>query len=347
VIDNPAPLDLDHVLHPAWLTAALSQRYPGVHITSVDRGPVISRVSTNARFRIHGELPDGLTPDLCVKGYFNEIGQQYAFLGAIESAFYRDLAPTAGVRTLKAVYADVDPATQHGVVITEDVVAQGAQFLDALSDYSPNHVAQSLSQLAKLHASTWRRDELLDARWLDSRAAGYTMTRGVAEITSNFTTAIGAGVPAAVRDPQRVFDGFNSVIAQHSNAPEWCVIHGDAHLGNWMLDGQGRPSLLDWQLVMRGPWYLDVGYHLASALPIEQRRQHEGDLLRHYLNELTAGGVPPIDEQTAWAGARVGMLYGFYLWAITLKVDPAITTELNTRLGTAVADHNVLQEVLG
>jgi hypothetical protein len=34
------------------------------------------------------------------------------------------------------------------------------------------------------------------------------------------------------------------------------------------------------------------------------------------------------------------MLYGFFLWAITLKVAPPVTTEMLRRLGWAVADHD-------
>lgn len=344
---DPAPQDLDQVLTPEWLTEALSQQYPGTLVTAITPGPVISRVSTNARFQVHGHLAEGLDPNLCIKGYFNETGKPFGFLGGIEGSFYRDLAASTGIRTLKSVYAGVDSQTHHGVVITEDVVVQGAEFLDALSDYSVDQLADSLGELAKLHSSTWQRPELQTARWLDSRAAGYTLTRGVKEITDNFTSSVGAGVPAEVRDPQRVYDGFKTLIERHGGDPQWCVVHGDAHVGNMYLDAKGRPSFLDWQLIMRGPWYFDIGYHIGSAIPVDVRREHEGELVRHYLDRLAAGGVPPIDEDQAWAGVRLGMLYGFYLWAITYKVDPAITTELNTRLGTAVADHNVLQEALG
>ena len=43
----------------------------------------------------------------------------------------------------------------------------------------------------------------------------------------------------------------------------------------------------------------------------------------------------------AWLGVRRGVLYGFFLWGITLKVDPAVTSKLLERLGTAAADHDV------
>ena len=59
------------------------------------------------------------------------------------------------MRTLRSVYADVDPTTRHGVVITEDVVAQGATFLDSHSPYTPDQAADSLAQLANLHVATW------------------------------------------------------------------------------------------------------------------------------------------------------------------------------------------------
>ena len=46
------PATLDEVLSPEWLTAALAQRFPGIEVTTVTAGPVVSRLSTNARFTI-------------------------------------------------------------------------------------------------------------------------------------------------------------------------------------------------------------------------------------------------------------------------------------------------------
>jgi hypothetical protein len=43
---------------------------------------------------------------------------------------------------------------------------------------------------------------------------------------------------------------------------------------------------------------------------------------------------------------RLGMVYGFFLWAITLKVAPPITTAMLERLGHAVADHEAYGAVL-
>jgi hypothetical protein len=343
------PTTLDEVLSPAWLSAALGRRFPGIAVTKVIPGPVISRVSTNARFRIEcaGGVPDGLSPDLCAKGYFTESGQGSNQAGEIEARFYRDLAEKTGMRTLRSVFADFDPETGRNVVITEDVVARGGVFTDARSDYTPEQTAQSLEELAKLHAATWSRAEYSDTPWLESRLRGYTMVRGIEDIRFNFEGPIGARVPERMRDSRRLYDVYLALADLARSATPWCVIHGDPHVGNLFLERGGRPAFLDWQLVQRGPWYIDVGYHIGSALGVDERRKHEAALVRHYLDRLAAAGIDVPTWDDAWLGIRRGIVHGFYLWGITRKVDPAITSILLERLGTAAADHDAFAAVTG
>jgi Phosphotransferase enzyme family len=343
------PDSLEEALSPAWLTAALGQRFPGIEVVAVTPGPLVSRVSTNARFRIEcsGGVPEGLSPQLCVKGYFSETQQPYRHVGESEAWFYRRLAEPSGVRTLFSVYADVDPDSRHGVVITEDVVVKGATFLDARSPYSPDQVAASLDVLAKLHSSTWQAARWSDTPWLAPRLESYVGMRGIGDIRGNFEGPIGARVPDSARHAEPLLAAFHALAAKTSSAAPWSVLHGDAHIGNVFLDGAGRPSFLDWQLVQRGPWYLDVGYHIGSALTVEDRRGTERELLAHYLDRLGTSGVPVPTREAAWLGYRRGIVYGFFLWAITLKVDPSITSTLLERLGTATADHDALEAALG
>jgi hypothetical protein len=341
------PDTLEELLSPAWLSSALDPRFPGIQVTAVIPGPVISRVSTNARFRIEcaGGMPIGLSPDLCGKGYFTEVGRAFRHVGVSEACFYRDIAASTGIRTLRSVYAEFDPTTLDGVVITEDVVAQGATFLDARSDYTPEQAAESLEELAKLHAATWGDQALAGTAYLTPRLATFLERRGVDDIRGNFEGPIGSGVPEETRDPQRLADSLRILAAQTGSASPWSVIHGDAHVGNLYLDHSRRPSFVDWQLVQRGPWYLDVGYHIASALTIEDRRRTERDLVGHYLGRLAAGGIEVPSWDDAWLGVRRGIVYGFFLWGITLKVDPAVTSRLLERLGTAAADHDAFEAV--
>ena len=335
---------LDEALSPEWLTAALGTRFPGIEVVEVAPGPVVSRLSTNARFRIRtaGPLPEGLPADLCVKGYFTEVGRFARRAGVPEANFYMGLAEATGVRTLRSVYADLDATSQASVVLTEDVVAQGATFLDSLSEYRPDQTAQTLEELARLHVSTWMDPACARASWLDPWFTQLSNGRGVNEIRGNFDGPIGAGVPDAVRDAQRLADAFTTVAADAAAVSPWCVVHGDTHVANLFLDGEGRPALVDWQLVQRGPWYLDVGYHIAATLTVDDRRRSERDLVAHYVELMRAGGVDLPGDDEVWRGVRRGMVHGFYLWGITLKVDPPITAALLERLGTAVDDHDAL-----
>src|SRR5437773_2212063 len=182
------PEEIEQLLTPEWLTDALATQFPGTRVTSVTRGPVVERVSTNARFKIEGDLPPDLPPALCAKGYFGPVGKGSAHAGVPEASFYRDLSHAIGVRTLNSVWADVDP---------------------------------------------------------DS-----------------------------TRDSQALVDAYKR-IASRTPGEGWTIVHGDAHVGNTFLDGAGRACLLDWQVTQWGPWGIDVGYHIASALEPDVRADNE------------------------------------------------------------------------
>jgi phosphotransferase family enzyme len=340
------PESREEALDPGWLTAALALGYPGLAIRSVTVLGEVSRVSTNIRFSVGLERPvPGFPNSLCLKGYFTENGKLYRPAGVTEALFYRDLAASVPIRTLRCLYAEVDHKSSNSVVITEDVVPLGASFLDGLSPYTPDQVAESVSQLADLHAYGWSRPDLAQTTWLEPRLSSYLIFRGLKEVLFNFEGSIGADVPREVADAHRLVEAYRSLSDQiHKDTP-WTVVHGDPHVGNLYLDGVLQPCLLDWQLSQRAPSYLDVGYHISSSLTVADRRKAERDLFALYRQRLLAQGVDPPEWAISWDGYRRGVLHGFYLWAITLAVDPAITKELLTRLGTAAADHDAYGSV--
>ena len=206
-----------------------------------------------------------MTRDLCIKGIspIVPIGGGQPFCRNTRGPLLSPPRGDAGVRTLECFYADVDPVTQHGVVITEDVATHGARFLDALSPYTVDQVAESLEQYAILHGRSWDSGPA-EEPWLAPRLEMTMRARGLPEINGNFEGPIGTGVPDAVRDGERLLEavgGWRQIL----DGPESrCLLHGDAHIGNIYLDATGQPSLLDWQLVQRGPWYLDVAITSAA-----------------------------------------------------------------------------------
>jgi hypothetical protein len=342
----PVPDTLEQALDPAWLTRALGLKHPGIEVTQVAVHTIDTRISTNARFTIEcaGGVPDGLSPDLCVKGYFGEAGKPYAHIGEPEARFYATLAEPIGVRTLRSQYAGATPETGTGVFITEDIITKGGEFLDALSPYTVEQTAQSLSEYARLHAFGWGLPEPVRAPWLVPRIHTYFQRRGQDTIQSNFDGPVGVDVVPEARDAGRLAQAMRTLAV----APEglgWTLIHGDAHVGNLFLAPDGRPSLVDWQLVQPNFWGIDVGYHIASAIPTAERERAERDLLRHYLDQLAAHGVDAPSWDEAWTGYRIGTVYGFFMWGITIIVKPEIVRVLLQRLSAAVAAHDSFDAV--
>jgi Ecdysteroid kinase-like family len=346
------PDRLETLLDKDWLSDALGRRFPGIEVTAVHEGPVVSRLSTNARFSIEcaGGVPDDLSPNLCAKGYFAESQRALAWLGEPEARFYATIAEATRVRTLRSVYADVHPTTRHGVIITEDVIEAGGSFLDALTPYSVDQTAESLEQFALLHAQTWGtaeqyaswlRQPLMPGRPNDSGTPSRSSAmRGVDDVRRNFEGAVGIDVADELRgEPQRVIDAMAALATQPR--PEGrVVIHGDAHVGNLFLDGDGRPALVDWQVIQHNHWSIDVAYHVASALETEDRRGSERDLLAHYLDHLRVNGVGGPDAAQAWDDYRTALAYGVFMWGVTLLVDPKIIRRLLQRLTAAAAEHD-------
>jgi aminoglycoside phosphotransferase (APT) family kinase protein len=86
------------------------------------------------------------------------------------------------------------------------------------------------------------------------------------------------------------------------------VIHGDLHIGN-LFDDHGRTGFLDWGLVVVSTPLRDVSYFLNMSLSIEDRREHERDLLRHYLDVRQALGGEVISFDEAWKTHRLQASY--------------------------------------
>jgi hypothetical protein len=272
---------------------------------------------------------------------FNPALTDYLKSGAqvAEASFYRDCAAELTVQVPRALYAGVDPETFAGVILMQDEVPRGTRFLTALSPYTPEQAAMSLDQLARLHGGGWGGDPARHP-WLVSKLGYLSTFQGVPgpRLTELLQGERGERLPDAVRDGPRIYAALKALAARGERLPT-TFVHGDAHAGN-VFEGPEGIGLIDWQLLQRGDWSLDAAYHIAAVLEVEDRRRSEQDLLRHYLERLAAhGGEPPAWDE-AWRRYRQSTVYGYFLWAITLRVQPEIIHTFVTRLGTAAADHD-------
>ncbi|MGW0683961.1 phosphotransferase family protein [Streptomyces sp. NPDC002754] len=347
---GPAPHDLDTTLSPAWLTAVLRRRHPGVTVTATEVTERIETVATKVRFDVayeNGATPGGAPPALCVKAYFNPATRQRGTSRA-EVDFYRLLAGTLPVRTPPCVHAEVDEETGHPLLLMHDLVATGNRFGDPLMGFGRDQAAGTLDQLAALHAATWGgvkatwdgvKQKVDLAAAFPPRLARLTGYTGPERLRAQLDDGRAADAPAGVRRADRLLAAVNA-LAELSPAHPRCLVHGDVHTGNIYATPEGAPGLIDWQVVQYGAWALDVGYHLAAALDPDERARSERELLDHYLDRLAAHGGTPPGRDEAWWAYRAHLPYGFFLWGITRAVDRSITERHAGRLAQAVAWHD-------
>lgn len=328
------PLTLEEALDPRWLSGVL-----GIGVESVEPVEVIRTVATKVRFL--AQPADGSPAlALCLKGLLDadEHTRRGGPTMVKEADFYTRIADQVDVRVPHCVAPVVDRAGQQAVVIMRDLIEEGAQFCSALEPFTADEAAASLEQIAALHAG---HDRLAGNPWITRRLDQFASRPHLmaAELQALLDDPRGDLLAPQARDAARLLAALGPLAERDAARPQF-LIHGDAHAGNVFRDARGKPGLIDWQLLQQGGWALDVAYHLAAVLPVDLAEREERRLLDHYLGLMRALGCPVPDVKTAWREYREAMAYGFYLWAITRRVEPAIIHTFTARLGAGVTRHD-------
>lgn len=331
------PATLDEALDRAWLGEALAAAGQGAGVTAVETVEVIKTVATKVRFTATFDGPAG-TQAFCLKGLLDvdEMTRLGGSTCVLEGDFYLKLAPQLDVQVPEAVAVVTDREAKQSVLVMRDVIAGGGRFCSALEAFTVDEAADSLAQIARLHAGSGL---LAGADWVRPRAAELArMPHMTAEILQGLLDGPrGDNLTPAVRNGERLIAGMRVLADRDAGRPQF-LVHGDAHAGNIFRTAQGS-GLIDWQVLQRGGWAIDVAYHLCAVLPVELAEKEERKLLNHYLDLARGHGLTVPDAEEAWQQYREAVMYGFYMWGITRRVAPDITVQFTDRLGRAVMRH--------
>jgi hypothetical protein len=331
------PATLDEALDPAWLTGALASVGQGAKVTSVEVVELIKTVATKVRFNATFDGP-AATQAFCLKGLLDvdEMTRLGGSTCVLEGDFYLKVAPTLDVQVPEAVAVVTDREARQSVLLMRDVIAGGGRFCSALEAFTVDEAASSLAEIAKLHAGS---QFLKQADWIRPRAAELArMPHMTAEILQGLLDGPrGDNLSPAVRNGERLIAGMRALADKDAGRPQF-LVHGDAHAGNIFRTAKGS-GLIDWQVLQRANWSIDVAYHLCAVLPVELAEKEERNLLNHYLDLARGHGLSVPDAEEAWRQYRESVMYGYYMWGITRRVAPDITVQFTDRLGRAVMRH--------
>jgi aminoglycoside phosphotransferase (APT) family kinase protein len=294
-----------------WLTEALAVRHPGVRVAEVE---VVARrevTNTHAELRVRYDAPAGAPSQMfCKMLPFSDSARRQAIagtgMGLREALFYECLAPTLALRVPTVHVACHDASDGSFLLLLEDLASTGCTVSDGPTSVAPAAAAQALEDLAELHVryeDPARRTA--EAAWVPPPMAGgdygdvrlrYGLDHHRDRLSPHF-----AAIAELYLEKRQSFH------ALWDTGPR-TVIHGDLHIGN-LFDDHGRTGFLDWGVINVSTPLRDVSYFLNLALSIDDRRRHERELLRHYLDARAARGGLDIGFEEAWRTHRLQAAY--------------------------------------
>jgi len=319
---------------PALMTELISGNHPGVRVSNVTVVEASlygdQMVSTSGRTVLDLDY-EGASADLprrmLVKQAQLELSPEALYDN--EVGFYGRLRPEIEIETVRAFGCGFDRESCTYALLLEDLRQRGVTFPNVTVAVSLDSMRSLLDLLARLHARYWQSPRFSgDLSWVQTHVSGplhekfhrpdalpVAIADRVAAV--QFKREMVQRMGVTVDD---LYNGFKALQHHQSRLPN-TLLHGDTHIGNTYLLPDGSGGLLDWQLFVRGYCLHDVSYVIATGLAIEDRRKHERDLLRYYLDRLKAHGVaepPSFDD--AWTEYRRASVWNVYIGWLTTPV---------------------------
>jgi hypothetical protein len=297
----PIPTGMDD-LTAEWLTCALDREVTDVDRTQIGTGQIADSV------RLAITYADGTTGSLVAKvTSANETSRRAALMTRTyekEAGFFADLADEVQIRRPACYWTGFDADAAAYCVLLEDLAP--AEQGDQMRGCTVDEAALAVDEMALLHGPMWNATGL-DGRfaWL-SRGSGTTDPGSVSLVDMflpGFFERYEERLPADVVElTRRALPNLarSTAFADHPHT----VIHGDFRNDNLMFGHpDGRVCVLDWQTLGIGNGLSDLSYFLGGSLLVEDRRDHERELLQRYLTDLSKHGVE-LDEDEAWTAYR-------------------------------------------
>jgi hypothetical protein len=301
----------------ARLTAAL--RAAGVldaarvsHVTAM--APPIKKLRSHTfRLRLDYEGQAAGAPESIIlkMGHLDDAGRP-AYPNALETAFYRDVAPALPEGLVPRCF-EVAAATADlpWHLLLEDL--SDSHFIATAWPLPPTmaHCEAMVRALASVHAAWWDDPRLgvTVGRWRDDAAS----LGAFAAALEGFIERYPEMLPPERRELySRLLERAPQLLARTGTRRNLTIIHGDAHAWNFFLPrlgGHETARLLDWEDWSLGLATDDLAYMMAMLWYPDRRRRIEHPLLDLYHAALVAQGVGGYDRQALADDYRLSALW--------------------------------------
>jgi len=348
------PLSFE-AINDRWLTAVLCAGTPGAEVTGHRLGPVDTGSSNRRRIVIEyneAGRAAGLPAALFCKATHqlaNRIVLGVSGGAFTEVHFYNQVRPYLDVEVPVCHHARFDESSFNSIIMLGDISDTVTEFCNHETRMDLARARSQMRLLGRLHGTTASHPRIRAAlaqlptwpEYFDNTQA-FGMKEGS---TRGFLEAEEVIPPRLYARHGEIWGATMNSMALHSGWPN-CLSHGDVHLKNWYVAGNGEMGLSDWQCATRGHWARDLAYTLSTALTVEDRRNWERELIAYYLEELQAAGGPAVAFDEAWNAYRQQLITSLTWWTVTLTPPPGLpdmqprntTLEFIRRIATAMDD---------
>ncbi len=311
---NSIPESLDDITE-SWLQDALADRFPGVVVAGVDIERSHEVTNYHAHLQVNYSQDAGapsrffckLLP--CTPERHDLIAN--TGMGLREARFYSELEQTLDMRTPDVYCARYDSNSGAFVLLMEHIISNGCTVSDGTQTVTIDSAAGAIEDLATMHmryASENTRQAavpwLLDGSIPSPGNANYgpsMLQYGLDNHRDKLSNSFATVSEIYIRQHEALHDLWQQ-------GPQ-TLVHGDTHIGN-LFDDHGRTGFLDWGLLGISTPLRDLSYFLIMSLSTEDRRQHERDLIHHYLDILKTTNAFNINFDEAWKTHRLQAAYG-------------------------------------
>jgi hypothetical protein len=232
-------------------------------------------------------------------------------MGVNEAHFYARLASSLELRVPvpHAAFAEGDGGF---VMVLEDLEQAGCIPYDGSVGVGADAAAVALEELAGMHVGYEDAAARSDLAWIAPPKSARPVNPNAPDISTRllrrgldkYRDRIGdayAAVSELLLADRMAVNGLWAAAAP-------TVVHGDLHIGN-LFDDHGRVGFFDWGLMAVADPLRDASYFLCLAMDIDDRRTHERDLLRLYLEARRVRGGREIGWDEAWERHRIWAAY--------------------------------------
>lgn len=234
----------------------------------------------------------------------------HAGFGQPELPFYENIARRLNCPVVPAFYGGgVDESTGRTWLLMEDLSGSHERPSNAPLPPTFGRSAHIVEALARLHAAGWNKDWHDTGQTLWERLQSSEWLEAACE---RLLTQAGDALDDCTRGAYgRFLLGYPALIEQAEQLQGRTLIHGDAHVWNWMLPRYGvtgTPKLIDWDGWHLGAGVWDLAYMMAVQWDRGVRQRFELPLLDRYHSALAASGVTDYSREALQDDYRLAVL---------------------------------------